>query len=745
MDVSDITPRIAYTATGGQTAFVVPFVFFDQASLKVYQNTVLLTLATHYTISGPADFPSGTVTLLVGATAGDIIMIVRDIAIEQTTHIPPSGPLDIAAMNFQTSRLIAIDQQLNERTNRTLHFPDSDATLTGELAAVAIRKNKLVGFDTAGAIIYPLGPTFVGDTATGVAVVDSRATAQVTTFAGSVNVVRTEGLAVPGDGGGGEYIRGLVGDPGAFQDGGGVYWKAATASVSTLNRTTLAAVDYNQRPVIFLAEAGRSGWFQWVAGDQSAWVTLDTLQGVYVQSSLVASTVGAWRRAAFEYGSVHVRWFGAKPDANYVGRGGGFGTLGIWYSDTGFTTGATDNTAAIQAAVNFVPLNLGTTVIQDGWEVHFDGGGYLISGTIDTGTRRLQYRGVGTAGPYGTNICVQSGNQDWFTATYDSVSFYDLTFRGPSAGTGNAIVLGTGTLQANRCFSGRIMNCYFVGVGGACVKLVNAEDFHINACTMEICQYGVLGVMCDQLKVVNSTFYGCTVAGILGIQGSDWSVIGNNFYLCAHGVGASTPGKGGFVWDSTTAIIQSRDITVANNTFDQCNIDVTLAGSIGAPAANTGANFFSILGNKSQFADAQSIYVGGPSSVHIANNTIVAANASGYATTAAIEIVSSDNCFVNNNTNYHASAANKVDYGLRIGAGVLTCRIGNGNKFTGNSGATTITSMASVEFERVPAFASGALHGGNAVYDGEIAIDATSNRLCYWSGGLRYFLAGTSF
>ena len=52
LDVSDITPRIAYTATAAQTAFVVPFVFFEDEDLLVYQNTTLLTLATHYTVSG---------------------------------------------------------------------------------------------------------------------------------------------------------------------------------------------------------------------------------------------------------------------------------------------------------------------------------------------------------------------------------------------------------------------------------------------------------------------------------------------------------------------------------------------------------------------------------------------------------------------------------------------------------------------------------------------------------------------
>jgi hypothetical protein len=124
IDVSDTTPRIAYIATNGQTLFTVPFVFFAGTDLLVYQNGVLRTLATHYTVSGAED-PSGTVTLLTGATVGDEIMIVRELTIEQTTHIPPSGPLDIAAVNVQFSKLVAIDQQLANSLQRSLRLPDN--------------------------------------------------------------------------------------------------------------------------------------------------------------------------------------------------------------------------------------------------------------------------------------------------------------------------------------------------------------------------------------------------------------------------------------------------------------------------------------------------------------------------------------------------------------------------------------------------------------------------------------------
>jgi hypothetical protein len=227
LNVSDVTPRIAYTATASQTAFVVPFLFFEDEDLFVYQNTILLTLGTDYTVSGAEDEDGGSITLLTGATVGDEVMIVRKLVIEQTTHIPPSGPLDIPAVNVQISKLIAIDQQLDDKLERSIHFPESDSTTSGELASVTNRKNKLLGFGTDGEITYPLGPDFVGDTATGAATIDSRATAQVTTFDVSVNIIRTAGYTSPGDGGEAFHKRSAIqpSHPGKFQSADGVWWE----------------------------------------------------------------------------------------------------------------------------------------------------------------------------------------------------------------------------------------------------------------------------------------------------------------------------------------------------------------------------------------------------------------------------------------------------------------------------------------------------------------------------------------
>lgn len=48
-------------------------------------------------------------------------------------------------------------------------------------------------------------------------------------------------------------------------------------------------------------------------------------------------------------------------------------------------------------------------------------------------------------------------------------------------------------------------------------------------------------------------------------------------------------------------------------------------------------------------------------------------------------------------------------------------------------------------FPAVPMRAAGSLPAASALMNGVLAIDTTNNRLCYWSGGVRYYINGTSF
>lgn len=67
LPINDTAAFRQYTAAAGQTVFAVPFEFFEDVDLKVYKNSTLLTLTTHYTVTGADVENGGSITLTSGA------------------------------------------------------------------------------------------------------------------------------------------------------------------------------------------------------------------------------------------------------------------------------------------------------------------------------------------------------------------------------------------------------------------------------------------------------------------------------------------------------------------------------------------------------------------------------------------------------------------------------------------------------------------------------------------------------
>ena len=268
LDVSDTAPRISYTATAGQTLFTVPFVFFEDADLRVYQNEVLLTLDTDYTVAGEEDEDGGTVTLLTGATLADAISIVRDIPIEQTTHIALSGPLDIPAINIQLSRIIAIAQELASRILRAVHLNASDPTVDMEVPSVTSRKGKMWAWASGDGSLTATTHTYEE--------FDSIVTGALATDGGfgNINIIGTQA-----------GLKALVPVAGAI-----VYVQGRTADGD-----------------------GGQGIFVWKTGNFTAQAAIDTYEGIYVKAASVATTVGCW---VFQFDGINYysRRFGTVAD-----------------------------------------------------------------------------------------------------------------------------------------------------------------------------------------------------------------------------------------------------------------------------------------------------------------------------------------------------------------------------------------------------------------------------------------------
>lgn len=168
INLADNDPRIEYTVADGnsQQVFTVPFEFFDDGDLNVYQDGTLKTLTTHYLTadnndassrvahtSGTTGFIHFTTGNVPAASGADIkIVITRSIDIERTTDFPSSGPFDVASLNTALDKVIAIQADLQDDISRSLRLTDFDLDATLTLPAVDSRKGTVLAFNsTTGA------------------------------------------------------------------------------------------------------------------------------------------------------------------------------------------------------------------------------------------------------------------------------------------------------------------------------------------------------------------------------------------------------------------------------------------------------------------------------------------------------------------------------------------------------------------------------------------------------------------
>ena len=225
--ISDVTPRISYSVGSSTTGpFSFPFATFTESDLKVYVDGTLQELTTNYTVTGAGLSEGGSITM-TSAIAGVTLVILRDIPIERTTDFPTAGPLVINALNTQLKKMIAIDQQLDARLDRTLRPPDSDGDVDMTLPAATSRQDKYLSFGASGEPVMADGPSVSTSSDT---VFNSRSAAAAATIGASVEYFRLTGYASTGDGGAALYKRISTPSPVKawhVQSADGAYWQLA--------------------------------------------------------------------------------------------------------------------------------------------------------------------------------------------------------------------------------------------------------------------------------------------------------------------------------------------------------------------------------------------------------------------------------------------------------------------------------------------------------------------------------------
>ena len=366
--------------------------------------------------------------------------------------------------------------------------------------------------------------------------------------------------------------------------------------------------------------------------------------------------------------------------------------------------GTTDDTAAIQAAIDSIPLSVGgvggpnSPAAQGGWNLYFPTGVYYISNTLTVGSRRMSMHGTGMIGSNSSMIKMNPAYPnvnmvDYSTGSLDTLSIYGLEFWGAGAatGTGNALTLGR---SSQTCFDSQIKNCWFTAIPNACIYMDYCADMTVAHCGIENAKYGIyinnIGISSGDINKFNdNTFYALTLAGVYVNAGTNLLINDNQFDAC----GSANDTTGAIVLNHTGANAV-RATAIQNNMFRANYNDIVSNGNGGSYSANTGVNVVNIVGNTSMLAYRRFAYFTDTNQASFTDNLVDTCNQSGLSI-AAIDIngTSNGSYFSGNKTPNAVPAPLAATYGLTLGAATVNSVIGD-NAFAGTAGSINIDAGA---------------------------------------------------
>lgn len=148
--VPAITPYNQYVAAGGQTVFPYPFPITQDSDLIVVVNGVTQPTDGGYTLSGQGNPTGGNVTFTLGQTAGAIITVFRNIAIQRITQIGQNSGFSSTAFNAEYNNIYLIMQQLQESIALCLQIPNTNSPTPITILQPGSYANKYLAFDANG-------------------------------------------------------------------------------------------------------------------------------------------------------------------------------------------------------------------------------------------------------------------------------------------------------------------------------------------------------------------------------------------------------------------------------------------------------------------------------------------------------------------------------------------------------------------------------------------------------------------
>jgi hypothetical protein len=239
--------------TADSTQFTIDFPFFALDDINVIitnasgVDTTLTrgTGAGTFAVTGTAvddGFSGGNITLGSVYTSSTVT-IFRDIPVTRTTDFATSGPFNIAALNTELDRIIAIQQELETNITRSLTLADSDTTASFVVPNIAARLGKVLGFNSSSGAPEAVSQLTGAAVTVSTVAVGGSATATVSTSGGTA----TFALGIPT---GATGATGAAGSTGARGSDAGLdmTWNSSTTDADpgagklSFNNGTVASV-----------------------------------------------------------------------------------------------------------------------------------------------------------------------------------------------------------------------------------------------------------------------------------------------------------------------------------------------------------------------------------------------------------------------------------------------------------------------------------------------------------------------